>query len=58
MAGLREAVYTVPPIPCIDQLSHRENTTWSPETCALIFSPNEAFLIDTAITISQNKELI
>lgn len=58
MAGLRVAVYTVPPIPCVDHVSHRENTTWSPETCTLVFSPTEAVLVDTGITISQNKDLI
>lgn len=58
MAGLRVAVHTVPAIPCVDHLSQRENTTWSPETCTLIFSENEAVLVDTPITISQTKDLI
>lgn len=58
MSGLRVAVYTVPPVACVDHLSHRQNTTWSPETCTLVFSANEAVLVDTGITIDQNKDLI
>ncbi|KAF2180870.1 metallo-beta-lactamase domain protein [Zopfia rhizophila CBS 207.26] len=45
MSGLRVAVYTAPPIPCVDHLSGQSNTTWSPETCTLIFSENEAILL-------------
>ena len=58
MSDLRVSVYTVPPLACVDLVSHQENTTWSPETCTLIYSENEAVLVDTAITIDQNKELI
>ncbi|KAL3476671.1 beta-lactamase-like protein [Aspergillus californicus] len=58
MSGLRVSVHTVPPVPCVDHVSHRQNTTWSPETCTLIYSENEAVLVDTAITINQNKDLI
>lgn len=58
MSSLRVSVHTVPPIPCVDHVSHRQNTTWSPETCTLIYSENEAVLVDTAITINQNKDLV
>ncbi|EAU30130.1 predicted protein [Aspergillus terreus NIH2624] len=58
MPGLRVSVHTVPPVPCVDHVSRRQGTTWSPETCTLIYSENEAVLVDTGITINQNKELI
>jgi glyoxylase-like metal-dependent hydrolase (beta-lactamase superfamily II) len=58
MPGLRVAVYTAPPVPCVDHESGQPNTTWSPESCTLIYSESEAVLVDTAITIDQNKDLI
>ncbi|KAJ5896688.1 uncharacterized protein N7473_006087 [Penicillium subrubescens] len=58
MSGLRVSVYTVPPVACVDHVSHQQNTTWSPESCTLVYSENEAVLVDTGITINQNKELI
>ncbi|KAI3534280.1 Zn-dependent hydrolase [Colletotrichum filicis] len=57
MADLRSAVYVAPPIPSKVPGSNA-TATWSPISCTLIYSANEAVLVDTPITIKQTEELI
>ncbi|KAK1718747.1 hypothetical protein CaCOL14_003279 [Colletotrichum acutatum] len=57
MTDLRSAVYVAPPIPTIVPGSNA-TATWSPISCTLIYSANEAVLVDTPITIKQTEELI
>src|ERR1700761_7392269 len=58
MPGLRVSVYTAAPTPCVDLITQQPDATWSPETCTLIYSTNEAVLVDTPITIQQTNDLI
>ncbi|KAH6871565.1 beta-lactamase-like protein [Thelonectria olida] len=58
MAELRSAVYIAPPIPVIRPPPATTNGPWSPISCTLIYSANEAVLVDTPITIKQTEDLI
>lgn len=52
MSGLRSAVYVVPPLPIAG------GGLWSPISCTLVYSEQEAVLVDTPITIKQTEVLI
>lgn len=58
MTGLRTAVYIAPPIPVIRPPPVTTTGSWSPISCTLIYSANEAVLVDTPITKHQTKGLI
>lgn len=53
---LRSAVYIAPPAPF--KTPNGKEGFWSPIACTLIYSPTEAVLVDTPITIKQTQELI
>ncbi|KAI1142080.1 Metallo-hydrolase/oxidoreductase [Hypoxylon sp. FL0543] len=57
MSDLRSAVYVAPPIP-IHAPGTKSKGVWSPISCTLIYSPNEAVLVDTPITTTQTESLI
>jgi glyoxylase-like metal-dependent hydrolase (beta-lactamase superfamily II) len=57
ISELRAAVYTAAPTPFSSPVSNSRGL-WSPIACTLIYSANEAVLVDTPITIKQNDELI
>ncbi|GIZ36870.1 hypothetical protein CKM354_000033600 [Cercospora kikuchii] len=55
MSELRAAVFVAKPVPI------RSNSfvpEWSPTSCTLIYDKTNAILVDTAITIAQNQELV
>ena len=54
MSNLRCAVYVAPPIPVAD----RPGVVWSPISCTLVYSEQEAVLVDTPLTIQQTEALI
>jgi len=56
MSPLRADVFVAPPIPW-KKPDGRDGGVWSPISCTLIHSDKEAVLVDTPITIAQNKEL-
>lgn len=58
MAALRSAVYVAPPTPAIRPPPLTGNGPWSPISCTLVYSAEEAVLIDTPITIKQTEDLI
>ncbi|XDG06964.1 hypothetical protein ABKA04_006579 [Annulohypoxylon sp. FPYF3050] len=58
MAALRCAVYVAPPIPAIRPPPVNETGSWSPISCTLIYSTQEAVLVDTPITVKQTEGLI
>jgi glyoxylase-like metal-dependent hydrolase (beta-lactamase superfamily II) len=58
MSELRAAVYIAPPIPFASPSGKGAGGVWSPISCTLIYSANEAVLVDTPITIQQTEELI
>ena len=55
MSRLRASVYVAPPIPF--PLPKGRTGTWSPISSTLIIGKQEALLVDTPITISQNEQL-
>ncbi|KAH8593076.1 beta-lactamase-like protein [Bisporella sp. PMI_857] len=57
MPGLRVAVHVAPPI-AFHPVPPSVGGVWSPISCTLIYSNNEAVLVDTPITIKQTEELI
>ncbi|KAH7165210.1 beta-lactamase-like protein [Dactylonectria macrodidyma] len=58
MAELRSAVYVAPPIPAIRPPPANITAPWSPISCTLIYSAQEAVLVDTPISIKQTEDLI
>ncbi|KAH7000944.1 beta-lactamase-like protein [Ilyonectria destructans] len=58
MAELRSAAYIAPPIPAIRPPPGPATGNWSPISCTLIYSAEEAVLVDTPITIKQTEDLI
>ncbi|KAM5383704.1 hypothetical protein ACJZ2D_001693 [Fusarium nematophilum] len=58
MAELRSAVYVAPPTPAIMPPPRKGTGPWSPISCTLIYSAEEAVLVDTPITIKQTEDLI
>ncbi|KAM0200007.1 hypothetical protein ACHAQI_011899 [Fusarium lateritium] len=58
MADLRSAVYIAPPTPAIRPPPGPPTGDWSPISCTLIYSSEEAVLVDTPITIKQTETLI
>lgn len=58
MAELRSAVYVAPPIPAIRPPPVNGTGAWSPISCTLIYSAQEAVLVDTPITVKQTEDLI
>ena len=58
MADLRAAVHVAAPIPITTANPRYEGGTWSPITCTLIYSKNEAVLVDTPITVEQTQALV
>ncbi|KAI1412249.1 Metallo-hydrolase/oxidoreductase [Hypoxylon sp. FL1857] len=57
MSDLRSAVYVAPPIP-IHAPGGKSRGVWSPISCTLIYSADEAVLVDTPITTTQTENLI
>lgn len=57
MSGLRAAVYIAPPIP-FHTVPPSRGGVWSPISCTLIYSAEEAVLVDTPITAKQTEELV
>lgn len=58
-SSLRFGVHVAPPIPCVDiRNKDKGGQTWSPISCTLIYSDEEAVLVDTPITIDQTNDLI
>lgn len=58
MSSLRFAVYVAPPIPFQSPDPRQPDGVWSPISCTLIYSEQEAVLVDTPITTQQTEELI
>ncbi|KAI1385716.1 beta-lactamase-like protein [Hypoxylon trugodes] len=58
MAELRSAVYIAPPVPARRPPPISITADWSPISCTLVYSPREAVLVDTPITIQQTNDLI
>ncbi|KAF9771386.1 hypothetical protein IL306_010978 [Fusarium sp. DS 682] len=58
MAELRSAVYVAPPTPAVRPPPGPPTGDWSPISCTLIYSAEEAVLVDTPITIKQTEALI
>jgi hypothetical protein len=58
MSELCAAVYIAPPIPFASPSGKGAGGVWSPISSTLIYSANEAVLVDTPITIKQTEELI
>ncbi len=58
MDELRSAVYVAPPIPFRPTDPRVHDAHWSPISCTLIYSKEEAVLVDTPITIKQTEDLI
>lgn len=58
MAALRVAVHVALPIPVQKTDGSGPAGVWSPISCTLIYSESEAVLVDTPITIQQNRLLI
>lgn len=56
MAAIRSAVYVAPPIPVSNPPV--PEMVWQPIACALIYTANEAALVDTPITAEQTNDLI
>lgn len=57
MSDLRAAVYVAPSIP-IHAPGANSKGVWSPISCTLIYSADEAVLVDTPITTTQTEKLI
>lgn len=57
MSELRAAVYVAPPIP-FHAAPPSKGSQWSPISCTLIYSAEEAVLVDTPITIKQTEYLL
>jgi glyoxylase-like metal-dependent hydrolase (beta-lactamase superfamily II) len=55
--ALRSAVFVAPPVPFLSPLTGKPGM-WSPISCTLIYTPTEAVLVDTPITIQQTADLI
>ena len=51
-------MYIAPPVPFASPSGKGAGGVWSPISCTLIYSANEAVLVDTPITIKQTEELI
>ena len=58
MTSLRAAVHVAAPIPSQNPNGSGQAGVWSPISCTLIYSDNEAVLVDTPITIQQTQALI
>ena len=58
MTSLRAAVHVAAPIPAQNPNGSGQAGVWSPISCTLIYSDNEAVLVDTPITIQQTQTLI
>lgn len=58
MATLRSAVYVAPPTLAIKPHPVGGTLPWSPISCTLIYSKDEAVLVDTPITLKQTEALI
>ena len=58
MALLRAAVHVAAPIPVQNPDGSGPAGVWSPISCTLIYSENEAVLVDTPTTIRQTRILI
>ncbi|ETS77182.1 hypothetical protein PFICI_11056 [Pestalotiopsis fici W106-1] len=58
MVGLRFAVFVAPPVPFLSPLTKSKGGLWSPISCTLIYTEQEAVLVDTPITESQTSALI
>ncbi|EGU73297.1 hypothetical protein FOPG_18698 [Fusarium oxysporum f. sp. conglutinans race 2 54008] len=58
MSSLRFAVYVAPPIPFESPDPAYEAGVWSPISCTLVYTEQEAVLVDTPITTQQTQELI
>lgn len=58
MAELRCSVYIAPPTPAIRPPPATSTGPWSSISCTLVYSAEEAVLIDTPITVQQTKDLI